>query len=264
MIPSLAGATVAVLEPKGMIAAKERDLIFTAIGLMSAVVLPVLVATVFIARKYRAGNTKSEYSPESGAKPGIQFAWWAYPCLVIIILSAVTWKNTHELDPHKPVTGIKPLTIQVVALRWKWLFIYPDQNIAALNFVELPAKTPITFELTADEAPMNSFWIPQLGGQMYAMSGMVNQLNLIADSPGDFQGSAAEISGQGFAGMRFIARATSQSDFNSWVSSVKNSSQALNYEQLVGPSENDSPAVYASVPENLYNMVVDKYSAPQN
>jgi len=219
------GHTIAVLNPKGLIALKERDLIFTALALMLLIVLPVVAITFFVAWKYRATNTK---------------------------------------DPTKPIVGSHPLVIQVVALRWKWLFIYPKQHIATVNFIQFPVHTPVNFELTAD-APMSSFWIPQLSGQIYAMTGMGTHLHVIADAPGDYRGSAAEINGTGFSGMKFVARASSQADFNTWVQSVKKSSNMLNlaeYYNLAKPSENNPVAFYSSSEKNLYNTIIMKFMPP--
>lgn len=261
----LHGNTVALLDPRGIIALRERTLIITAVVLGLCVVLPVLALTFFIAWKYRAGNTKAPYVPDSHHSAFFELTWWAIPASVVIILAVITWKDTHALDPYKPLeTSVKPLTIQVVSLRWKWLFLYPQQHIATVNFVQFPARVPINFALTSD-ASMNSFWIPQLGGQIYTMAGMQTQLHLMADAPGDYHGSAAEISGRGFSGMNFIAKASSQADFDAWIQSVKQSSNVLGlaeYNKLEEPSENNPPAFYSLSEENLYNSIMMKYMAP--
>ncbi|NDD59526.1 MAG: cytochrome ubiquinol oxidase subunit II, partial [Chlamydiae bacterium] len=176
-----------------------------------------------------------------------------------------TWKSTHDLNPYKPIaTSQKPLKIQVVALQWKWLFIYPEQGIATLNFVQFPEKTPVSFEITAD-APMNSFWIPQLGGQIYAMPAMVSQLNLIADEQGSFRGVSANLSGDGFAGMTFVAKASSETEFHQWVNSVRRSGNFLNlkeYNRLVKPSAYCPEAFYLLKEDNLFDHILMKYKAP--
>ena len=256
---------IVVLNPKGPISLQERDLMVKVTGIMLIVVIPVFMAMFFIAWKYRAGKPESDYSPNM--KSGIvgNFLLWIIPSVFIFIICIINWNSTHALDPSKPIaSATKPLTIEVIALQWKWLFIYPEQNIATVNYIQFPANTPINFKLTAD-APMNSFWIPQLGGQMYAMSGMQTQLHLMANQVGEFQGSDAEISGKGFAGMRFIAKATSQNDFDNWVKSVKLSSTLLSknvYDKLAEPSENNTSAVYSSVKNNLYNSVLMKFMSP--
>src|SRR5688572_21939694 len=173
------GANVAVLEPAGSIAERQRGLIIFASLLSLIVVVPVFALTFYIAWKYRASNKKAKYTPDWDHHTGIEALWWAIPLALITILSVITYKTSHELDPFRPIASDKkPLTVQVVALQWKWLFIYPEQNIASVNFVQFPEDRPVNFQITSD-APMNSFWIPQLGGQMYAMSGMNTKLHLI-------------------------------------------------------------------------------------
>ena len=172
---------IAVLEPKGMIGQKESDLIITASLLMLIVVIPVLIITWAFAWKYRKGNSGSHHAPDWEHNYIAECCWWGVPVVIIIILAVITWKSTHELNPFTPIRNDKkPVVIQVVALQWKWLFIYPEEKIATINFIQFPEKTPIDFEITAD-APMNSFWIPQLGGQIYAMPAMRSKLHLIAD-----------------------------------------------------------------------------------
>ena len=263
-------ADIAVFDPKGWVAGEQRDLMRTAVLLMLVVVVPVLILAFTFAWKYRAGNAKAKYAPDLDHNTKVTLAQWGIPILVICVLAVVTWNATHALDPSKPLlrqgSGGRALTIQGAALRWKWLFIYPEQNIATVNFVQFPERTPISFELTAD-APMNSFWIPQLGGQMYAMEGMVTKLHLMADAPGEFAGSSAEISGKGFAGMKFIAKASSQEYFDAWVASVKQSGQTLDlnaYNELAKPSENNLPTFYASAAENLRDMIVMKFMPPKS
>ncbi len=178
-------------------------------------------------------------------------------------MAILTWVATHELDPYRPLgTSLETFKIQVVALDWKWLFIYPEQGIATVNFVQFPEKTPIHFELAADGSPMNSFWIPELSGQIYAMTGMVTPLHLMADGSGVYKGRAAEINGRGYADMAFIAKSTSHSDFDDWVLSVKESPFQLSgpvYEELIKPSINPAALFYSHVEEGLFNKIVMKY-----
>jgi cytochrome o ubiquinol oxidase subunit II len=187
------------------------------------------------------------------------------PLILISILAVITWKSSHDLDPFKPLnSSTPPMTIQVVSLQWKWLFIYPKQNIATVNLVQFPVNTPISFEITSD-APMNSFWIPQLGGQIYAMSGMSTHLQLMASQPGEYRGESANISGAGFAGMHFSAKASSAADFDQWVQLVRLTKGSLSdaaYNKLAAPTQNDPVSYYSSVSNGLYNTVVDKYMAP--
>lgn len=253
-----------VLNPKGLIALQERNLIIFALLLSLTVVIPVFIFTFAIAWKFREGRGE-KYEPDWDHNRLLEIAWWAIPAIVIFVLAVVTWRGTHALDPRKPIeASAKPITIQVVALQWKWLFIYPEQNIATVNFIEFPVRTPVNFELTAD-APMNSFWIPQLGGQIYAMAGMGTQLHLMADAPGEFAGSTAEISGRGFAGMKFTAKASSVADFDAWVRVVKgfgNTLDVAEYNKLAKPSENNTVAFYASTEENLFNEIIMKFMVP--
>lgn len=261
----LHGHTIALLNPRGFIAEKERDLLAMA-GILSVLIsVPVFAGTFFIAWKYRESNKNAHYNPDIVSSKKLQLVWWALPSVIILLMAVINWKSTHALDPHMALANTaQPVTIQVVALRWKWLFIYPEQGIATVNFLQIPLHRPINFQLTAD-APMNSFWIPQLGGQMYAMTGMTTQLHLIADTPGDFTGSAAEINGPGFAGMRFITRARSQDEFDTWVESVRNSSSVLDlpeYNRLAIPSENNQPTYYSSTDASLYNTIIMKFMQP--
>ncbi len=182
--------------------------------------------------------------------------------MIIVFLAVMTWTSTFELYPFKPIDTKTPaLKIQVIALDWKWLFLYPEQGIASVNDVAFPEKTPIQFEITSD-APMNAFWIPQLGGQIYAMPAMRTELNLIADEIGSYRGCSANISGTGFAGMTFMAHATSVADFESWVQSARQSAQNLSldaYQALVLPSSYHPVTFYASMEENLFESVIMKY-----
>jgi cytochrome o ubiquinol oxidase subunit 2 len=256
---------IAVLNPKGIIALKQRSLMITSTLLMLIVVVPVFIMTAVFAWKYRDSNKKAAYKPNWDSSHLAECFWWGIPCVIVLFLALITWSSSHELSPYKPiVTDKKPMTIQVVALQWKWLFIYPEQNIASLNFVQFPENVPINFEITAD-APMNSFWIPQLGGQIYAMPAMKTQLHLMASEVGEFRGSSANISGDGFAGMVFTAKASSEKDFESWVGSVRSSGQGLTldvYNNLVNPSQYNPPAFYLLKKEGLFDEIIMKYLMP--
>lgn len=254
-----------VLNPSGLIAQKELGLMVFATLLMLVIVIPVFVLTFFIAWKYREGNTKAKYTPNWDRNRALETIWWGFPLIIILVLSVVTWQSSHDLDPFRPLSSnAKPLTIQVVALQWRWLFIYPEQKVATLNFVQIPKNRPVQFQLTAD-APMNSFWIPALGGQMYAMSGMSTELNLMADKAGTYQGRSANISGHGFANMTFDARVSSEADFNDWVKNTQQSPQALvmdEYKTLAKQSTDQKLETYTLADRGLYNKVIMKYMAP--
>lgn len=262
----LHGHDIAVLNPAGTVAQQERQLIYFALALSLVVVLPVFAMLFGFAWRYRADNPKkTKYSPDWDHNVAIETIWWLVPSVLILILSVAAWNSSHRLDPFRPLASTtKPMTIQVVALDWKWLFIYPRQNIATVNYVQFPVNTPVTFDITAD-APMNSFWIPQLGGQIYAMPGMATQLHLAASQLGNFYGSSANISGQGFAGMHFTAQASSEHDFTNWVRSVKQAPNTLSfkaYDNLAQPSQNNPRAYYASSQPNLYDIIIMKYMEP--
>lgn len=260
----LSSINIAVLNPKGTIALKERNLFIIITLIMLIVVIPVFVLTWVISWKYREGN-KAKYTPDWDKHLLSESIWWGLPCAIVLAMGILVWKGSHELDPFKPLeSNRKAIRVQVVALQWKWLFIYPEQNIATVNFLQFPEQTPINFEITAD-APMNSFWIPELGGQIYAMPGMKTKLHLIANEEGSFRGSSANLSGRGFAGMTFIAKASSQLEFEDWVESIRESSNFLNlreYNRLAEPSENNPVASYVLQKEDLYDWIVRKYMAP--
>ncbi|HEY8998923.1 MAG TPA: ubiquinol oxidase subunit II [Candidatus Saccharimonadales bacterium] len=258
--------TVAVLAPRGVIAAREKHLMVITVLLAAIVVIPVFAMLFAFAWRYREGNSKkAKYSPELDGSRVAETIWWLIPSAIILILSVVTWNSSHALDPYKPIaSSVKPLNVEVVALDWKWLFIYPQQNVASVNTLELPVNTPVNFEITAD-APMNSFWIPQLGGQIYAMPGMSTQLHLMASQVGNYYGSSANISGSGFSGMNFMAHAVSSADFTRWVASAKKSPKnltAASYTKLAAPSSNVLPTLYASADSSLYDTIVMKYMMP--
>lgn len=251
---------VQVFHPKGMIAKKELALILFNVALMLAILLPTLLVLLLVAWKYRA-NKPQVYEPKTYGLFN-QTIIWLLPSIIVTIMAIKTWKETHHLDPYKRISSkAEELIIQVVALDWKWLFIYPEQGIATVNFVQFPEKKPIRFELTADGSPMNSFWIPQLSGQIYCMTGMVTPLHLIADEIGTYPGRAAEINGDGYAKMTFVAKSTSQEEFNHWVEQVKKSPLTLDnnfYTQLLKPSINHPVEFYSSVAKDLFKTIVDK------
>jgi cytochrome o ubiquinol oxidase subunit 2 len=261
----LDGAHFPVLDPSGIMAMKERDLIVFSMGLMLSIAIPVVLITYFVAWKYRASNTKATYAPTWTGNNLLKSSYWLFLGSLVILFGVVVWKAAHELDPYKPLASANtPITIQVVALEWKWLFIYPEQHIATVNYVAFPVNTPVTFKLTAD-APMNSFWIPSLSGQIYAMAAMETQIHMMANKIGDYPGGAAEINGSGYAGMRFVAHASSQADFDTWVEGVKKSPKTLDlatYNKLSEPSEYTPATYYSTVDKDLYNSIMMKYMKP--
>ncbi len=261
----LAQTNIPVLQPAGPVGQKEKHLIIEAGLLSSIVVIPIFGMLIGFSWKYREGNKKAKYSPNFSHNRALETIWWGSSLIIISILGVITWHSSRELDPFKSlVSKNPPMTIQVVSLQWKWLFIYPQQKIATINYLQLPKNVPIDFEITSD-APMNSFWIPQLGGQIYAMSGMSTHMHLLADKTGNFRGESANISGQGFADMHFIAQSTTESDFQAWVNRVKLEPDSLSlasYAQLALPSVNSQVKYYGYSADGLYNYVVGKYLSP--
>jgi cytochrome o ubiquinol oxidase subunit 2 len=262
----LMGNNVALLDPKGLIAAQESRLMVVSTLIMLGFAAVILFFLYFFAWRYRETNHKPEFNVNAGRSKALLATAWTAPVIVFIVLASLMLPATQKLEPQRAIASDnKQITIRVIAQRWKWVFLYPEHDVATVNYVNIPVDTPIRFELTADEAPMNSFWIPQLGGMLYAMTEHINQLNLMADTTGVYEGGAAEISGHGFAGMRFKTRVSSQNDFDSWVNeTVENSTEldAAEYAKLLEPSENNSPALYYS-PTNteIFAAVLQKYAS---
>lgn len=216
---------------------------------------------VIVWRYREKPDNKAAYEPNWAHSTKAEVVWWTIPIIIIGILAIVTIRYTYVLEPSKPLAHEKaPITIQVSSLDWKWLFMYPEQGIATVNTLNIPADRPVKFELTAD-SPMNSFWIPQLGGQIYTMSGMAMTLYLQADHEGKYWGSGANFTGEHFGEMRFDVNATSDEDFDNWVAEVKQSSQALTtegYKALAEPGTSNV-AYYSAFPEGLFQNIVTKY-----
>jgi cytochrome o ubiquinol oxidase subunit 2 len=261
----LHGADLRILNPQGPIGLEERWVIGTTVLLAAIVVVPLFVAIFAFALKYRANNPNATelHDPNWDHDNWFaEFVWWLVPGVIVIALSIIAWQTTHQLDPFKELQGDGPsMTIDVIALDWKWLFIYPYDGIATVNMVEFPQNVPVHFYITSD-APMNSFWIPSLGGQIMAMPGMTTQMNLMATSLGDFNGFSSNISGDGFAGMAFTAKSVPASDFSAWVSSVQKKHNPLTpgtYALLAQPSEYNPVTYYSSVDTNLFTDNVMKY-----
>lgn len=253
---------IPVLNTQGLVANRQRDLIIFTVILSLFVVIPVFVLLFGIAWKFRASNTKAKYRPDWDHNRLLEVVWWGIPFIIIVILSWVIWVSSHELDPYRPIDSDKrPVVVQVVALQWKWLFIYPEHGVAAVNEVAFPVHTPVNFRITAD-APMNSFWIPSLGGQVYAMNGMTTKLHLMAENVGDYNGSSSNISGKGFAGMKFVAHAQTDKGFERWLKEAKQSAKTLNkeeYEELAKPTENSPASAYVLGDMTLYDTIINKY-----
>jgi cytochrome o ubiquinol oxidase subunit II len=252
---------VGVLDPQGPIAAQELLLLINSTAIMLVVVVPVVLATLAFAWWYRSSNLRASRSSDESYEGRLEFVLWSIPALIVILLGGVIWIGSHQLDPRAPIpANANPLRVDVVALDWKWLFIYPDQRIATVNQLVVPAGTPVKFRLTSATV-MNSFFIPQLGSQIYTMGGMTTHLNLLADKPGEYPGFSANFSGDGFAEMRFIAKAVSAGDFNAWVTQVRAAGSALDdagYAALAKPSIAVPPGTYRSVEPNMFERVIDQ------
>lgn len=258
------GSDVPLFNPKGIIATQQYNLMVRVVILLLEIAIPAILIFYFIAWKYRESNNKATRTPDADHRKSYVFFMWAFPTVTMLLLVSIMWPATHKLSPQRSIeNGIKPLKIQVIAMRWKWLFIYPEQNIATINYIQIPVNTPVQFDLTGDEVPMSSFWIPHLGGQLYAMTGHVNRLNLMAETIGDYPGSSAELNGDGFSGMKFTARASSLESFNAWTREIKQSSNILSQEEyanILKPSVDNSAAYYAQVGTDIYDNMLMKYN----
>ncbi len=259
----LSGCDFALLDPKGAVGVAEKHLIAVSVWAMLIVVIPVIVLTLVFAYRYRASNRSATYAPKWSHSTPIEIVVWTIPTLIIIFLAVLTWKTTHELDPYKPIeSNVKPIDVDVVALDWKWLFIYPSLGIASVNQLALPVDTPVNFHITSDSV-MNSFFIPQLGSQIYAMAGMQTSLHLIANEAGDYEGLSANFSGKGFSDMKFRALAMNPADFQAWVQKVKAAQPQLSmdaYGSLAKPSEANPVEYFSTVDPKLFHNIIAKYN----
>jgi len=216
-----------ILDPQGPVAAAERLILMNSTAIMLCVVLPVIALTGIFAVRYRSSNRRATYEPRWGYSGKIELVVWSIPALTVILLSGVSWIGSHELDPARPLEAdTPPLRIEVVALDWKWLFIYPDERVAAVNEIAVPVGTPIDFEITSATV-MTAFFVPQLGTQIYAMPGMSSRLNLLASAPGHYPGFAAHFSGDGFSDMRFVVHALPPAEYAAWLAQTRESGETL-------------------------------------
>lgn len=251
-------------------ALRQRDLIIIATCLMLLIIVPVIFLTLLFAWRYRENAKDAPYNPEWDHSTVLELAIWAAPLLIIIALGAVTWVSTHQLDPYRPLTRIdqsrpvtaevKPLTVEVVAMDWKWLFLYPEQGIATVNELAAPVDRPIAFRITSTSV-MNAFFVPSLAGMVYAMPGMETKLHAVINQPGVFDGMSSNYSGAGFSHMRFKFHGMSNEDFERWVQQAKSSGTQLSkdtYLKLAKPSESEPVQRYASVAPDLYNLILNR------
>lgn len=266
----LSGCNWVLMNPSGDVAMQQRDLILISTGLMLLIIVPVIALTLLFAWRYRKANTDADYRPDWDHSTQLELVIWAAPLLIIIALGAITWISTHTLDPYRPLSridakravpeGTQPLVVEVVALDWKWLFIYPEQGIALVNELAAPVDRPIQFKITSSSI-MNSFFIPALAGQIYAMPGMETKLHGVINKPGEFDGFSANYSGHGFSGMRFKFHGLAPADFDKWVESNKGNKTQLSraeYLLLEKPTEREPVRRYGSIDAGLYKAILNR------
>jgi cytochrome o ubiquinol oxidase subunit 2 len=254
-----------ILDPQGPIGAAEKTILIDSLAIMLAIVVPTILATFAFAFWFRASNSKAFYWPDWEYSGRIELVVWAIPALTVILLGGVAWIGAHQLDPPKQIAGSSsPLTIQVVSLDWKWLFIYPDQRVATINSLTVPAGVPLQFQLTSASV-MNAFFIPQFGSMIYTMNGMTTRLNLQADRPGTFQGLSAQFSGDGFADMHFDVHVVPSEQFPKWAEDASNAGRPLDeqsYLQIAKPSMKNEPAIYRLADPELFRSIATQKIPP--
>jgi cytochrome o ubiquinol oxidase subunit 2 len=267
---TLGGCNTVLLSPSGYIAQQQGDLIIISTVLMLLIIVPVIFLIILFAWRYRKSNTAAIYEPDWDHSTRLELIIWGAPLLIIIALGTITWISTHKLDPYRALThldagrpipeGTKPMIVQVVALDWKWLFIYPDLGIASLNELAAPVDVPIRFQITSSNV-MNSFYIPALAGQIYAMPGMQTTLNAVINAPGEFEGFSANYSGAGFSDMRFKFHGMTKDGFDGWVAKVRSEGKSLQrdgYMQLEKPSERVPVQRFGTVDASLFHAIVNR------
>src|SRR5262245_17888305 len=262
---TLGGCTGGVLDPQGPVGAANAKIMLNALGIMHVIVVPTIIAVLAFAWWFRASNTRARYQPGFVYSGRVEIVVWSIPLLVIIFLSGVIWVGSHQLDPFRPLASSdKPRKVQVVSLDWKWLFIYPDEGIASVNDLVIPAGVPVHFSLTSASV-MNNFFVPQLGSMIATMNGMVTQLHLKADKPGEYFGLSTQLSGDGFSGMKFSVRAVPHEAFAQWVAAARQSEPALDrasYAVLSQQSQDVRPFTYRAVDPTLFDAIVTQQIPP--
>lgn len=261
----LDASRTSILDPAGPVARGERIILLDSLIIMLAIVIPTIIATLAFAWWYRASNTRARYLPKWEYSGRLELIIWSIPTLIILFLGGVIWTGSHDLDPRRPLPSKDtPLEIQVVSLDWKWLFVYPDQGVASVNELIVPAGRAVHFSITSASV-MNQFWVPRLGGMIAAMNRMVTHLHLQADSPGEYYGQSAQFSGDGFSDMNFTVRAISTGEFESWLASTRREGPVLDrasYEQLAKQSQNVQPFTYRDADPKLFSAIVSHEIPP--
>jgi cytochrome o ubiquinol oxidase subunit 2 len=255
----LSGCSGGVLDPQGPVADAERQILINSLGIMLAIVIPTILATLGVAYWFRASNGRARYMPDFTYSGRLEVLVWSIPIMTVLLVGGVAWVGSHDLDPPKALaSAVKPVRVQVVALDWKWLFIYPDQGIATVNQLTIPIGTPVSFELTSSGV-MNSFFVPQLGSQIYTMAGMVTRLHLQADHTGTYRGMSANYSGAGFSDMYFAVDVVPNEKFAQWLSATRSAGPVLDaqsYSALVKPSQAIAPFTYRAAAPDLFNTIL--------
>jgi cytochrome o ubiquinol oxidase subunit II len=263
---ALGGCTEGVLDPNGPIALAERQILLNALGIMLAIVIPVILATLGVAFWFRASNERARYRPNFAYSGRLEMLVWSIPAMTVFLVGGVAWVGSHDLSPRKPIVStvrplgvtVRPLRVQVASLDWKWLFIYPDQGVASVNRLIIPVGTPVSLELTSSGV-MNSFFVPQLGSQIYTMAGMITRLHLQADHAGTYRGFSAQFSGDGFSDMHFDADAVPNEKFAQWLDAARSAGPELDaktYADLAKPSAAVAPFTYRSVAPGLFDSIL--------
>lgn len=258
------GQATGLLNPKGLIALEERKLFFDTLALMLIVVLPVIVMSFTFVYHYQVSHRVTDYKPNWSHSYLLESLWWGIPCAIIVILAIMTWKKTNQLDPYAKIPGYNepPVVVQAIALPWKWLFIYPEQNIATVNELYLPVNKQVEFSITADNVAMSAFFVPQLGSQIYAMAGMRTELHLVPTHVGIYDGMNTQLNGDGFSDMHFAVHVVEMDEMQKWVNSVKQSTTKLDdtaYSNLLQPSIGDKPRYFSGVKEKIFQNAIDIY-----
>ena len=262
---ALCGCEFIVLDPKGPVGVAENLILRDALAIMLVIVVPTIIGTLAIAWWFRSTNRRAKHLPDFVYSGRVELVTWSIPTLVIVLLGGVIWIGSHELDPAIPLRGsAKPVEVEVVSLDWKWLFIYPQEGIASVNELVVPAGVPVHFKLTSASV-MSAFFVPQLGSMIYTMNGMTTQLNLMADEPGDFHGLSSHFNGDGFPGMFFTMRAVPSRDYTDWIATARTSGPVLDaaaYRALSQQSMNVKPGTYRAAAAGLFNDVVAQKLPP--
>lgn len=258
------GCDRGILNPAGPVGSAEKMILINSTAIMLAIIIPTMIATVAIAWWFRAGNPRAKYRPEFEYSGAVELVVWSIPALTIVLLGGIAWIGSHDLDPAKPLKSANaPVHVDVVSLDWKWLFIYPDQGIATVNQLVIPAGTPVSFRLTSGTV-WNAFFIPRLGTMIYTMPRMTTRLNLLADKPGEYEGESAQFSGDGFPGMQFAVKAVPPQQFAAWAAGAHSGPalDAASFEQLQKPSSYVKPFTYGSADPRLYDYILAGRALP--